>query len=58
MINQRIPMRAPLDKPQPDITRFMRVVRGELIPPKPPLVELFLDVEIVRAMVEEGMNFS
>lgn len=49
-------MRIPIDKPQPDITRFVRVVRGELVPSRPPLVELFLDVEIVRAIAVEYLG--
>lgn len=34
----------------------MRVVRGELIPARPPLAELFLDVEIVRAIAVERLG--
>jgi uroporphyrinogen decarboxylase len=41
-------LRVPLDKPEPDIERFVRVIRGEEIPRRPPLVELFLDREIER----------
>ena len=41
-------LKVPLVKPQPDIEKFLRVIRGEEIPKRPPLVELFLDYEIVR----------
>ncbi len=41
-------IRVPLDKPQPDIERFARVIRGAQIPQRPPLVELFLDREVER----------
>ncbi|MFH0795762.1 MAG: uroporphyrinogen decarboxylase family protein [Candidatus Omnitrophota bacterium] len=41
-------LKVPLAKPKPDIERFLRVIRGEEIPERPPLVELFLDHEVVR----------
>ncbi|MFH2067870.1 MAG: uroporphyrinogen decarboxylase family protein [Candidatus Omnitrophota bacterium] len=41
-------LKVPLAKPKPDIGKFLRVIRGEEIPERPPLVELFLDHEIVR----------
>jgi len=41
-------LKVPLAKPKPDIEKFLRVIRGEEIPKTPPLVELFLDYEIVR----------
>ena len=41
-------LKVPLVKPKPDIEKFIRVIRGEEIPERPPLVELFLDDEIVR----------
>jgi uroporphyrinogen decarboxylase len=42
----------PLAKPQPDVKRFVDVVRGKVIPKRPPLAELFLDGEMVRAVAE------
>ncbi len=41
-------LKVPLLKPKPDIEKFIRVIRGEEIPGRPPLAELFLDHEIVR----------
>ena len=41
-------LRAPLEKPKPDIEWFVKVIRGETAPARPPLVELFLDHEVVR----------
>jgi uroporphyrinogen decarboxylase len=41
-------LRAPLEKPKPDIESFVKVIRGETAPARPPLVELFLDYEVVR----------
>ncbi|MDO9574868.1 MAG: hypothetical protein Q7I94_07740 [Candidatus Contubernalis sp.] len=41
-------LKVPLAKPKPNIEKFLRVIRGEEVPERPPLVELFLDYEIVR----------
>lgn len=41
-------IKVPLENPQPDIQNFIQVIRGEKIPQRPPLVELFLDFEIER----------
>lgn len=41
-------LKVPLAKPRPDIKKFVRVIRGEEVPERPPLAELFLDEEIVR----------
>lgn len=38
-------LKVPLAKPKPDIGRFLRVIRGEETPERPPLVE-------------EGLNFT
>ncbi|MBI5095083.1 MAG: hypothetical protein HZB26_21940 [Candidatus Hydrogenedentes bacterium] len=38
----------PLEKPQADIDHFVKVIRGQTIPSRPPLVELFLDYEVER----------
>ncbi|OPZ91983.1 MAG: methylcobalamin:coenzyme M methyltransferase [candidate division TA06 bacterium ADurb.Bin417] len=41
-------LRVPLEKPKPDIENFIRTVRGQARPDRPPLVELFLDPEVIR----------
>lgn len=41
-------MKLPLSQPKPDIDNFIGVVKGEIVPKRPPLVELFCDYEIVR----------
>jgi len=38
----------PLKHPVPDIQSFVETIKGTRVPEKPPLVELFLDYEIVR----------
>ncbi|MGB9641788.1 MAG: uroporphyrinogen decarboxylase family protein [Candidatus Ratteibacteria bacterium] len=40
--------KVPLAKPEPDFKKFVDVITGKVIPEKPPLIELFLDLEIVR----------
>lgn len=47
-------VKLPLENPKPDIDRFIRVIKGEEIPKKPPFVELFLDGEVYR---EIAVNF-
>ncbi len=41
-------IKVPLKNPNPDIKRFIKIIKGEIKPERPPLVELFLDYEIVR----------
>ncbi|MCX7705756.1 MAG: hypothetical protein N2115_05810 [bacterium] len=40
--------KVPLSKPEPDIKNFVDVITGKKIPERPPLIELFLDYEVVR----------
>ncbi|MCM8824913.1 MAG: hypothetical protein NC937_01980 [Candidatus Omnitrophica bacterium] len=40
--------KVPLDKPEPDVENFVDVIKGKTVPERPPLIELFLDYEIVR----------
>ena len=42
-------MKLPLDKPAPDIDRFVRVIRGEEAPARPPLAELDAEREAIAA---------
>ncbi len=41
-------IKLPLPKPEPDAKKFVDVITGKLIPERPPLIELFLDYEVVR----------
>ncbi|MBP8129248.1 MAG: hypothetical protein KA184_06660 [Candidatus Hydrogenedentes bacterium] len=52
-------MIVPLEKPEPDIQNFVRVIRGEVQPERPPLAELFLDHEVEReiARAHLGLNW-
>jgi uroporphyrinogen decarboxylase len=49
-------IKVPLENPQPDIERFIQVIRGEKVPQRPPLVELFLDFEIEREICRGYFN--
>ncbi len=51
-------MKLPLTHPQPDIQRFVRVIRGEEIPARPPLAELFLDHEMERAIATDCLGLD
>jgi len=41
-------IKVPLSNPKPVASHFVDVIKGKVIPEKPPLIELFLDMEIVR----------
>ncbi len=45
-------MKLPINNPQPDREWFKRVILGQEIPKRPPLIELFLDREVLREVVE------
>lgn len=49
-------MKLPLEKPAPDIDRFVRVIRGEEAPARPPLAELFLDHEVEREIARSFLG--
>ncbi len=46
----------PIKNPQPDYKWFERVIRGEEIPKRPPFVELFLDQEVLKEIVENYLD--
>ncbi len=47
-------LRVPLDRPKPDIDRFMAAMRGEVEPERPPLVEYIIDNKLLR-WIEENL---
>ena len=51
-------MKLPLQKPAPDVDRFIRVIRGEEIPLRPPLAELFLDHEVERTIARDCLGLD
>jgi len=46
----------PLKNPWPDAKRFCDVIRGNVIPEKPPLVELIINPEIVSKIIETRLG--
>ena len=46
----------PMKHPRPDARWFTQVVTGEIVPTRPPLVELFLDRQIVAAVAEGALG--
>jgi uroporphyrinogen decarboxylase len=51
-------MKVPLQNPNPDVEHFVRVIRGEVIPKRPPLAELFLDHEVEREIAQTCLGLS
>jgi len=49
-------MKIPLKNPKPDIKNFVDVIFRRKIPEKPPLIELHIDKEVVRDIVENILN--
>ena len=49
-------MKGILQNPQPDIDRFIQVIRGEIIPDRPPLIEYIIDHQVMRRIVTEGLG--
>ncbi|MFH1737477.1 MAG: uroporphyrinogen decarboxylase family protein [bacterium] len=49
-------MKGILQQPQPNIDRFIQVIRGEVIPERPPLIEYLVDHKVMRAVVTEGLG--
>ena len=47
-------MKIPIEKPCPDIKRFVKIIKGETIPERPPFTELFLDENMIKNI---GENF-
>lgn len=48
----------PLTKPAPDIERFKKTIRGEIVPGRPPFAELFLDEGVIRLIGEQFLGLT
>ncbi len=48
--------RVPVKNPKPDIERFMRVMRGEISPERPPMVEYLVDNALMQPILEEMLG--
>lgn len=51
-------MKLPVAKPRPDIENFIKVVKGEVIAERPPLVELLIDKEIIKAIGQSALDLN
>ncbi len=46
----------PLDKPKPDIGRFLDAVSGKIVPDKPPMEEYLVDNTLMKPIVEDMLE--
>ena len=46
----------PLQHPRPDIEHFLRAVRGEIAPKKPPMVEYLVDNALMQPILEDLLH--
>lgn len=46
-------LRVPVAKPKPDVETFVKVLRGEVVPERPPLAELYFDPDVIREVVSK-----
>ena len=46
-------MNLPLEKPRPDIRHFLKVMKGDLIPEKPPVCEYLIDDALMKPVLEQ-----
>jgi len=51
-------MKLPVTNPSPDIERFVKTVKGEIIPDRPPFAELFLDEGVIRTIGEQFLGLT
>jgi uroporphyrinogen decarboxylase len=49
-------LRVPLSKPKPDIVSFLRVMRGEHVPEKPPISEFIVDNAVMKPILENVLG--
>ena len=49
-------MRIPLENPRPDIQNFKEVILRKKAPERPPFIELHIDKEVVKDIVETKLN--
>lgn len=46
-------LKVPIKNPKPDINRFIEIMKGNIIPDKPPIVEYLIDNVLMRPILEE-----
>ena len=47
-----------LKTPKPDIETFCKVIKREIIPRRPPLVELFVDQTLMKYLMEQKIGIE
>ena len=45
-------LRVPIEKPKPDIGRFLAAMSGRIVPDRPPMVEYLIDDAVMRPILE------
>jgi len=45
--------KVPIEKPKPDINRFIEIMKGNIVPDKPPVVEYLIDNAVMKPILEE-----
>jgi uroporphyrinogen decarboxylase len=48
--------RVPITRPKPDIEHFLRAMRGEIAPERPPMVEYLIDNALMKPILEGPMG--
>lgn len=46
----------PLKRPQPNIEKWVKVMKGELVPERPPMVEYTIDSAVMKPILTEMMG--
>jgi len=49
-------MKVPLEKPRPDIETFLRSMKGEHAPKKPPIMEYLIDNSVMKPVLEQMLG--
>jgi len=51
-------LRVPIKNPKPDIGRFLGIMKGNIIPDKPPIVEYLIDNAVMKPILEEMLGLK
>lgn len=49
-------LKVPIAHPKPDINRFIKIMKGEIIPDKPPMVEYLIDNALMKPIIKEMLG--
>lgn len=48
--------KVPIEKPKPDINRFIEIMKGNIIPDRPPIVEYLIDNALMKPILEDMLG--